>query len=963
MRNPPYRSIFWFILLLLGSTNLPGQGWERTYGTPLDESGNNLATTPDGGFILIGTATEADTLARDILLIKTDATGTEQWRKTYGNPEQSEFGNAIQALQDGYVFAATSLENGYSHMQVYRTDLSGQLLWSVTSPLDSLGSRNIAVLPDGFAITGGRYRSIPDGIGGTFFDTDLAVWKIDDQGAEDWLYTYGQAQPEEGFDLFWHPNQSLYVTGFTKSEGAGSFDGLLLRLDASGDLISSHTYGDIAPNLLYALAPAGDTALWMAGQRTSTGTNADDAYLVLADTSGQELLSQHFPMNGLEIVRDLKVRPDGRLLLTGEIQADESSDYDAFLLQVDQNYDIEWIRRYGGVLSDGSRSLLSSANQEFTLVGFTRSNGNGGADVYLIHTDSLGNSFPSLLFGTIYQDLDFDCLPDTTPTSAQAVVILEGSNISYLFTDANGAYNINLDTGDYQVYLLPPSPYWTPCWSDTSISVIQPYDTIQLNGGLQPQIQCPWMQASISTPFMRRCFPNIYVASYQNLGTEPANPAFLEIELDPYLSLDSASMAFTELGGNTFRFELGTVAPFEGGQVYLYTTLDCDSTLTGQTHCVSLHAFPDTLCLPVDPGWDGSSIELEAACLQDSVRFTIRNVGQGNMNESLDFFVIEDQIMGYQGNFQLPSSQDTSFIYYAGGSTMRLETQQSQGHPIGNEPAITVEGCGDFPFSTGFVLQFPQDDPHPWIDVDCQESIGSFDPNDKLAFPRGYTDAHYIEATDELEYLIRFQNTGTDTAFLVVIQDTLSPYLDPATVQPGAASHPYQVQLEGSGVLRFVFEDILLPDSSTNELRSHGFVKFRVRQFPDNAPGTLILNRAGIYFDFNAPIITNQTYQQVENDFIIIDLYNQVLDWQTSAVALKVYPNPSQKELHFEINESKHGPFLLQVIDAKGQVVYQHSFRENAWEWADISLAPGFYFFTLSNRSGWKAGGKLVLVP
>ncbi|MCB0556652.1 MAG: hypothetical protein KDD02_24110, partial [Phaeodactylibacter sp.] len=63
--------------------------------------------------------------------------------------------------------------------------------------------------------------------------------------------------------------------------------------------------------------------------------------------------------------------------------------------------------------------------------------------------------------------------------------------------------------------------------------------------------------------------------------------------------------------------------------------------------------------------------------------------------------------------------------------------------------------------------------------------------NDKQGFPRGYGDEHYIYPGTDLEYLVRFQNTGNDTAFLVVIRDTLSEFLDIATVRPGAASHPY----------------------------------------------------------------------------------------------------------------------------------------------------------------------------
>jgi uncharacterized repeat protein (TIGR01451 family) len=70
--------------------------------------------------------------------------------------------------------------------------------------------------------------------------------------------------------------------------------------------------------------------------------------------------------------------------------------------------------------------------------------------------------------------------------------------------------------------------------------------------------------------------------------------------------------------------------------------------------------------------------------------------------------------------------------------------------------------------------------------------IGSFDPNDKRGFPLGWQDQHLLERNQDIEYMIRFQNTGNDTAFLVVVRDTLPvATLDPGTLRPISASHDY----------------------------------------------------------------------------------------------------------------------------------------------------------------------------
>src|SRR4030095_2424669 len=108
-----------------------------------------------------------------------------------------------------------------------------------------------------------------------------------------------------------------------------------------------------------------------------------------------------------------------------------------------------------------------------------------------------------------------------------------------------------------------------------------------------------------------------------------------------------------------------------------------------------------------------------------------------------------------------------------------------------------------------------------------------------------------------LTYTIRFQNTGTDTAFTVVLRDTLDADLDWASMQIVAASHALtRIQVDTAGEATFRFSRILLPDSNVNEPASHGFVKYRIAPV-DGAPDwTTITNSASIYFDLNAPVVT-----------------------------------------------------------------------------------------------------------
>jgi Leucine-rich repeat (LRR) protein len=144
----------------------------------------------------------------------------------------------------------------------------------------------------------------------------------------------------------------------------------------------------------------------------------------------------------------------------------------------------------------------------------------------------------------------------------------------------------------------------------------------------------------------------------------------------------------------------------------------------------------------------------------------------------------------------------------------------------------------------------------------CFTVVGSFDPNDKTAFPNSTLD---ISGDRWLTYLIRFQNTGTASAEHIFITDTLSASLDWSTFNLLSYSHQPLTQVYNDGLVKFSFPHINLPDSNTNEPASHGYVQYKIRAKDSLAIGSTIENTANIFFDFNAPVITNTTSNAVIN--------------------------------------------------------------------------------------------------
>ncbi|MES2649965.1 MAG: hypothetical protein V4717_24020 [Bacteroidota bacterium] len=146
---------------------------------------------------------------------------------------------------------------------------------------------------------------------------------------------------------------------------------------------------------------------------------------------------------------------------------------------------------------------------------------------------------------------------------------------------------------------------------------------------------------------------------------------------------------------------------------------------------------------------------------------------------------------------------------------------------------------------------------------------GSFDPNDKTEAHTGIYTPTMKASGEPFQYLVRFQNTGTDTAFYVTVKDTLDSKVDIYSLETISSSHPYKLSVDGN-IATWQFDRIKLVDSTTNEPASHGYISFTVQ--PKNALkiGDTTRNKAAIYFDFNLPVITNENLLAFISDNSVI---------------------------------------------------------------------------------------------
>lgn len=945
---------------LLWQVPCMSQGWERSFGFTGTDELTDVRTTPDGGYITVG-ATKAGPVDHQIYLLKTDADGSETWSRVFGEADRQEFPKSIvEDGNGGYVIGGTSINDGISRAFLTRTDAFGNELWHVLSVQDSVQGWQVAALADGgFAIVGSLLKpSVPGAPNGEVF-----LMKTDGNGNILWSSNYGGALFDEGRSITQTPGGELLLAGYTNSSGAGNYDVLLLKTDATGSQIWSKTLGASAAELCFAMTPTADGHFALTGQRDAGSSTGLDVFLAKINPNGDEIWWQNYEVAGFETARSVQeAAGTGQFVLAGDARSSTNSDRQLLLMKTAPDGLLTWSAHYGGTSGDAGSSVRTAPNDGLVVAGFTNSFGAGDRDGYLIRTDATGVSLSNFVRGNVHSNLNANCVPDNFGVAVPNYLIeIAGAKTYYGTTDTAGNYFVPVEAGTYNVRLLNPSPVWEACQDSVGVVLVGVFDTVSVNFSIHPQVLCPAMEVDLSTLMLRRCFQNVYTVNYRNLGSIPAATAAVQLDLDPWLTVDSTSIPWIAHNGNMYVFDVGVVPPFAEGSFKIWVTVDCDSTLLGQTHCSEAHIFPDSLCLSPDPNWDGASIELEASCAGDSVFFKVKNIGIGDMSEPLELIVIEEVIIGFQTQFQLESFDEKTYSFLADGRTLRMEADQSPGHPGLSRPSVSVEGCGTYPFSTGYVVDYPLNDADPFMDIDCRENIGSYDPNDKQGFPTGYGEQHFIEPGTDIEYLIRFQNTGTDTAFTVVIRDTLSPLLDPTSIEPGASSHDYRFELYGSGILRFTFDHIMLPDSNVNEPLSHGFVKFRVKQRDNNPLGSLIENRAGIYFDFNAPIITNTTRHTLGVSFIEIDPVNGLRPGHPAMPSIKVYPNPFEETALFELENIQSTHLVFSLFDVNGRQVKSAIFDKNRFQFQRDGLPSGMYFFQIATPDGAVAKGKVVL--
>lgn len=330
------------------------------------------------------------------------------------------------------------------------------------------------------------------------------------------------------------------------------------------------------------------------------------------------------------------------------------------------------------------------------------------------------------------------------------------------------------------------------------------------------------------------------------------------------------------------------------------------------------------------------------------VPFWLTVSNPGTEIENVIAYFVYDSLLTFVSSYPAASSVSGDTLFFNINQLLPFGTQQ-----ITIQMQIPNQNFSGNPVTCCYAVNFALNT-SPYVSGCMTDTIScSYDPNDKKVLPQGIGLNHYTLISDTLLYTIRFQNTGNDTAFTVVIYDTISPFLDMQTFEFVASSHPVVISYNQQGAITFRFDNILLPDSGHNYTASNGFVSFRIKPKSSTSDFSVAINKAYIVFDFNVPVMTNQTFNTLVTTIPVS------LSDINSGNNIFVYPNPSSGIINFK-NFEQGKKYKIHIFDLAGKVVLEKWMEGNSVKLDGFS--KGMYFFKMSTSDELiQFYGKIIL--
>ena len=853
--------------------------------------------------VLLGISLSAQTLQWQNLI---NGSGDDHGRCLLETPSGHIIFGGISTSND----ADIPFNNGGSDVVIGKMEKDGDILWLITEG----GNKDDHVKAlentiDGGILAVGYTRSDSSAYTGHRGDRDALILKFDGDGNFLWRKIIGGSERDVFEDLIPTDDGGFLLAGYSGSKdfdleglvGAQQFEynGWLVKVDGNGNIEWQQVIGDGLSSNFQRIEKAIDGGyIIIGGQslpggfRTATHYGFDDMIMVKVSEAGVEEWQQNFGGSNIDVVADLLVVDERYLMLGWSYSSDfdipsNQGFSDAALFSIDQNGNLDWVKMYGGGGSDVLSSINPTIDGNFLLSGKTGSTNPSSS--WLLLAEENGDKISEQLKT---DNSGLGPYGETIRTS-------EGA---YHFIGTNSTVINNVSFGDIWLGRLI-----------LDFDIIQGKVYVDLNNnGLQDSDEPLAKDLSVFTEQSSfQISTNDSDGNYQ-LFVQAGDWITSIADQSPYFSIpeNDQPSSFVRLGEvDTINFRLLVADMVPEVEVDLIPiTAARPSFITSYDLVIS------------NKGSIAISGEASVKIPIDKLNFRDASVSNISTDPELLTFTFSDL-----GLFQQKK--------------IRLN--------------FKMKALGDIQLSDSLVFEssvppvFGELDLDDNISILYQEITGSFDPNDKTILSKKSITPIEFSNGATAKYLIRFQNTGNDTAFNIVVADTLSNQHILETFKPITSSHSYRTLLEPNGRLQVFYDDIQLVDSIQNEPESHGYFSFEIDLRSRIPVDSVVENTAHIYFDFNPPIVTNTTQLKIQEPIV-----SSSKEGQSYFDDFELFPNPVEETFSIEFVANHSETVVFQIMNLEGKTIQQKKRfvqkGENLLKFDCQELKSGSYLLAIS---------------
>jgi hypothetical protein len=358
----------------------------KIYDSCGNDYGQNLHRTPDNGYIIGGIYNSDNSAAYKPFLLKLNSDGSVAWFNVYG-----EFScDCVTFTQVGddesFVVAGNYLNpNSYSQdIFLIKVDYSGNVLLSKTYEYggDEV-IRTFRKMPDGDYIVGGRW------------DTQVFLMKVGQDLEPVWTSIFGGAAPEVIYACQAISDSEFVAGGFTQSYGAGNADIVLFKMKMNGQLLWAEAIGSGFKEVITGdkgLALTRDGGAILTGYADRFDASGKDVLLVKVDAQGKLQWAKTYGGAGEELAFMAEETSDSGFVIASYSASFSPQAYDGYLIKTDSAGNLQWSKVYGENNEERMYCTLQDSLKSYVFCGWTRSFDVQGAAIYVVKTDSAGNT-------------------------------------------------------------------------------------------------------------------------------------------------------------------------------------------------------------------------------------------------------------------------------------------------------------------------------------------------------------------------------------------------------------------------------------------------------------------------------------------------------------------------------------------------------------------------------------------